>query len=168
MKIEPYKFFLVRIYGEYGRCEVNCAKCGLEITSCTTVNGLIVCDWCKPPAQASACPRCGHPIELCHFPCGQWEPAPPKYISFAERAAEESNRTTAYKHVPLTTGASLEPERPNFSGWTEEKPSESAERENQAQRYAHEMDCSTEPLLDFKAGWDAAILWVRKNGGGDE
>jgi len=27
---------------------MNCAKCGREITSCTTVNGLIVCDWCKP------------------------------------------------------------------------------------------------------------------------
>jgi len=52
---------------------------------------------------------------------------PDSFDSDAGRTYDfEPAPTTAYKHVPLTTGASLEPERPNFSGWTEEKPSESA------------------------------------------
>lgn len=27
---------------------MTCAKCGLDIKSGTDINGLLVCDWCKP------------------------------------------------------------------------------------------------------------------------
>jgi hypothetical protein len=97
--------------------------------------------------------------------------------------------TTAYHHVPLTTGASLEPERPNFSGWTEEKPSESAPlptkdelkrhmREQAAADEAREklrkqtievasrMSGENAARFAFDNAWDAALEWARKNGGG--
>lgn len=46
---------------------MKCQECGREITSCTTVNGRIVCDWCKPKVQPPPpfhktwpnCPTCG-------------------------------------------------------------------------------------------------------------
>ena len=138
---------------------VPCPKCGQNYSNWSG---------CACTYKPALCANCGGIAGTTHD-CTPWKPAPPdSFDSDAGRTYDfEPAPTTAYRHVPLTTGASLEPERPNFSGWTEEKPSESAERENQAQRYAHEMDCSTEPLLDFKAGWDAAISWLRKNGGGN-
>ncbi len=35
---------------------MNCSQCGRTIYSCTTVNGLIVCDWCSPNKQAMTKP----------------------------------------------------------------------------------------------------------------
>lgn len=36
---------------------MTCQECGREISSCTTVNGRIVCEWCKPKADTGSGPR---------------------------------------------------------------------------------------------------------------